>query len=91
MAIRTLGVVGGGQMGGGIAHVAAASGCAVILVDVADALLEKARATIHKNLDREVAKGQNGTQSDANLAAETTGAADFGAADDGGPMTRERA
>jgi 3-hydroxybutyryl-CoA dehydrogenase len=56
--IRTLGVIGGGQMGGGIAHVAAASGCDVVLVDVTDALLQKARATIEKNLDREVAKGK---------------------------------
>ena len=58
MEIRSLGVVGGGQMGGGIAHVAAASGCPVVLVDVAEGLLEKARATIEKNLDREVAKGK---------------------------------
>ena len=58
MAIRTLGVVGGGQMGGGIAHVAAASGCPVILVDVAESFLQKSLAAIEKNLDREVAKGK---------------------------------
>jgi 3-hydroxybutyryl-CoA dehydrogenase len=58
MQIRTLGVVGGGQMGAGIAHVAAASGCPVILIDVAESLLAKARRTIEKNLDREVAKGK---------------------------------
>ena len=58
MAIRTLGVVGGGQMGGGIAHVASASGCPVILVDVAESFLQKSLATIEKNLDREVAKGK---------------------------------
>ncbi len=45
-------------MGNGIAHVAAAAGCAVLLEDVSDALLEKARATIQKNLDREVARGK---------------------------------
>jgi len=56
--IRTLGVVGAGQMGGGIAHVAAASGLPVTLVDVEDRFLEKGRATIEKNLDREVAKGK---------------------------------
>ena len=58
MEVRTLGVVGGGQMGSGIAHVAAASGLAVRLVDVEERFLEKARATIEKNLDREVAKGK---------------------------------
>jgi 3-hydroxybutyryl-CoA dehydrogenase len=58
MEIRSLGVVGGGQMGSGIAHVAAAAGCAVVLVDVEDGLLEKARAGIEKNLDREISKGK---------------------------------
>jgi len=56
--IASLGVVGGGQMGNGIAHVAAAAGCRVVLLDVDDALLEKARGTIQKNLEREVAKGK---------------------------------
>src|SRR5262249_56038349 len=58
MEIHSLGVVGGGQMGNGIAHVAAAAGCSVVLVDVDDALLQKARGTIQKNLEREVAKGK---------------------------------
>ncbi len=58
MEIRSLGVVGGGQMGNGIAHVAAGAGCSVILVDVDDSLLARARGTIQKNLEREVAKGK---------------------------------
>ena len=58
MELRTLGVVGGGQMGSGIAHVAAAAGLTVTLVDVEERLLEKARAGIEKNLEREVAKGK---------------------------------
>ncbi|HEY2797090.1 MAG TPA: 3-hydroxybutyryl-CoA dehydrogenase [Thermoanaerobaculia bacterium] len=58
MEIRSLGVIGGGQMGNGIAHVAAAAGCPVVLVDVEDSLLQKARATIQKNLEREVSKGK---------------------------------
>jgi 3-hydroxybutyryl-CoA dehydrogenase len=58
MEIRSVGVVGAGQMGGGIAHVAAASGLPVTLVDVEDRFLEKGRATIEKNLDREVARGK---------------------------------
>ncbi|MGH9369882.1 MAG: 3-hydroxybutyryl-CoA dehydrogenase [Thermoanaerobaculia bacterium] len=58
MEIRTVGVVGGGQMGSGIAHVAAAAGCAVLLADLEERFLEKARATIDRNLDREVARGK---------------------------------
>jgi 3-hydroxybutyryl-CoA dehydrogenase len=58
MDLRTIGVVGAGQMGNGIAHVAAAAGYAVLLGDVADPLLEKARQAIEKNLDKEVAKGK---------------------------------
>jgi 3-hydroxybutyryl-CoA dehydrogenase len=58
MEIRALGVVGGGQMGNGIAHVAAAAGCSVVLVDVEERFLEKARGAIEKNLDREVSKGK---------------------------------
>jgi 3-hydroxybutyryl-CoA dehydrogenase len=58
MEIQSLGVVGAGQMGSGIAHVAAAAGGAVTLVDVGEPLLAKSRAGIEKNLDREVAKGK---------------------------------
>ncbi|HVQ54683.1 MAG TPA: 3-hydroxybutyryl-CoA dehydrogenase [Thermoanaerobaculia bacterium] len=58
MELGTLGVVGGGQMGSGIAHVAAAAGLTVTLVDVEERFLEKARAGIEKNLEREVAKGK---------------------------------
>jgi 3-hydroxybutyryl-CoA dehydrogenase len=45
-------------MGNGIAHVAAAAGHSVILIDVGEDLLEKARTTIDRNLDREVSKGK---------------------------------
>ncbi|MCA1580071.1 MAG: 3-hydroxybutyryl-CoA dehydrogenase [Acidobacteria bacterium] len=57
MDIRTLAVVGAGQMGGGIAHVAAAAGLDVTLVDVEESLVARARASIEKNFDREIAKG----------------------------------
>jgi len=45
-------------MGSGIAHVAAAAGFQVLLSDVEDRFLDKARGVIEKNLDREVAKGK---------------------------------
>ncbi|MFZ9899194.1 MAG: 3-hydroxybutyryl-CoA dehydrogenase [Gemmatimonadaceae bacterium] len=50
-------VIGAGQMGNGIAHVCAASGFDVTLIDVAADALAKAVATIEKNLDRQVKKG----------------------------------
>ena len=56
MAIQNLGVIGAGLMGNGIAHVAAVSGLDVTLVDVNAAALEKALATIGKNLDRQVSR-----------------------------------
>ena len=58
MIPRTIGIVGAGQMGSGIAHVAAAAGFEVLLSDVEDRFLEKARGAIEKNLDRELAKGK---------------------------------
>ena len=56
-AVSTIGVVGAGQMGNGIAHVAAVAGYTVRLHDVSVAALEKARATIESNLARQVKKG----------------------------------
>ena len=50
-------VVGAGQMGNGIAHVCAASGFDVTLIDVSADALAKAVATIEKNFDRQVKKG----------------------------------
>ncbi len=65
MEVRVLGVVGAGQMGSGIAHVAAASGCSVILVDVEDRFLEKARGSIERNLEREVTRGKRSAEEKA--------------------------
>jgi 3-hydroxybutyryl-CoA dehydrogenase len=55
-AIQTIGVIGAGNMGNGIAHVAALSGFKVILNDLDQHVLDRALLTITKNLDREVAK-----------------------------------
>ena len=51
-------VIGGGTMGNGIAHTAAASGFDVTLIDVSDALLDRAVSTIKSNLQRGVDKGK---------------------------------
>src|SRR5260221_14266271 len=58
MAIQRVGVVGAGQMGSGIAHVAALAGRAVVLVDVSEALVAKGRKAIEKNLGRQAEKGK---------------------------------
>jgi len=50
-------VIGAGTMGNGIAHVFAQNGFATTIVDISDVALDKALATIAKNLDRQVAKG----------------------------------
>ena len=56
MEIRTIGVVGAGQMGNGIAHVMALAGYEVALNDISREALDKAMATIRKNLDRQVSR-----------------------------------
>lgn len=58
MNIQTIGVIGGGTMGNGIAHVAARLGFKVILHDVEQRFVDRAVSTIAKNLDREVAKNK---------------------------------
>ncbi len=54
--MQHISVIGGGTMGNGIAHVFAQYGFTVNLIDVSPTALEKAQATIIKNLDRQVAK-----------------------------------
>lgn len=54
--MKNISVIGAGTMGNGIAHVFAQSGFDVTLVDISEAALEKALATIGKNLDRMIKK-----------------------------------
>src|SRR6187401_1540719 len=58
MTIKTIGVVGAGTMGNGIAQVFAQAGFTVRLVDVAQPMLDRARHTIEKSLDRLVEKSK---------------------------------
>ena len=58
MKIERLGIVGAGQMGNGIAHVAAAAGISVVMRDLEDRFVQKGLETIAKNLQRGVDKGK---------------------------------
>jgi len=52
MQIRSIGIIGAGTMGNGIAQVAAGAGFDVILLDINDAALEKGLAALSKSLDQ---------------------------------------
>jgi 3-hydroxybutyryl-CoA dehydrogenase len=65
--IQTVGIIGAGLMGNGIAHVTALASIDVLLLDAKPEAVDKAIATITKNLDRQVAKGA--ITADAKLAA----------------------
>ena len=54
LGIKAIGVIGAGQMGSGIAHVAATTGINVVMNDIGQEQLDKAIATIDKNLERQV-------------------------------------
>lgn len=76
---ETIAVIGAGQMGNGIAHVSAHAGVAVTMIDVSAEALAKGRATIEKNLERQVKKGTlDAATRDATLARIAT-STDLGA------------
>ncbi len=84
MQIRTIGVVGAGQMGGGIAQVAAEAGHDVVLCDIEERFVSKGLGAIRKNLDRAVEKGKATAElRDAALARikGTTSLQDFASCD----------
>ncbi len=57
MTIQTIGVIGAGQMGNGIAHVCSLGGFAVRLMDANQEVLEKALQLVDRNMARQVARG----------------------------------
>ncbi len=77
MAIDTIGVIGAGQMGNGIAHVAAASGRRVVMHDVKDEFVQKGLATIGKNLQRGVDKGRMEASEKEQILARVEGTTDL--------------
>jgi len=67
MPIRTIGVIGAGTMGAGVAQIAITAGLEVILIDVSDAAVERGLDIIKANLERMVEKGKL-TESDKDTA-----------------------
>jgi 3-hydroxybutyryl-CoA dehydrogenase len=58
MTIKTVGIIGAGQMGNGIAHVVAQSGYDVLLHDLSEDRVQAALATINGNMARQVSRGK---------------------------------
>ena len=76
-AIARVGIVGAGQMGGGIAHVCALAGLPVVMFDAKADALEKARTAIARNMDRQVAKGAITAEQKDEAASRITTSADL--------------
>ncbi len=84
MEIASVGVVGAGQMGTGIAHVLALAGYDVLLTDISETVLARALETIARNIDRQIARGRvTAPEKEAALARirTTLRLADLGACD----------
>ena len=78
MEIKTIGVVGAGQMGNGIAQVASQSGFQVVMSDIADSFIQKGLSTISKNLDRMVEKGKISSQKKDEIVGRIKGTVQMG-------------
>jgi 3-hydroxybutyryl-CoA dehydrogenase len=84
MDVKVFGVVGAGQMGNGIAHVAAAAGLQVIMNDIKQEFVDKGLSTIAKNLDRLVSKGKMSEHEKTDILGRVKGStslSDFAEAD----------
>ena len=80
--IEKVAIIGAGQMGSGIAHVCALSGLDVTLIDVAQAQLDKAQATIERSLERQVSRGKIAEIDKSEALARIARASDLEAASD---------
>jgi 3-hydroxybutyryl-CoA dehydrogenase len=70
--VHKIAVIGAGQMGSGIAHVCAASGYPVALIDLSENILSTARSNIAKNMERQVRKGSMSEEQRAAALARIT-------------------
>lgn len=78
MTINTVGVVGAGTMGSGIAQVCAAAGIDVILVDISQEVVCRGIASIARSLDRVIKKGQLAEAEKNAILARIRATADYG-------------
>ncbi|RLB27508.1 MAG: 3-hydroxybutyryl-CoA dehydrogenase [Deltaproteobacteria bacterium] len=76
MEIKTLGVVGAGQMGSGIAQVAATYGLKVVMNDIAKEFVDKGFAAIENNLSRMVKKEKISSEDKSNIISRIKGSID---------------
>ena len=58
MTVQTVGIIGAGQMGNGLAHVFALAGYDVLMTDISQEAMDKALALIDRNLERQVGRGK---------------------------------
>ncbi|CAH2600553.1 3-hydroxybutyryl-CoA dehydrogenase [Rhodovastum atsumiense] len=77
--IARVGVIGAGQMGNGIAHVCAVAGLPAVMLDAKPEAMEKAVATINRNLDRQVSKGLLSAEDKAAALARISTSSDYAA------------
>jgi 3-hydroxybutyryl-CoA dehydrogenase len=77
MEIKTLGVIGAGQMGAGIAQVAAAYGLKVVMNDIAKEFVDKGFAAIENNLSRMVKKEKISDEEKNNIISRIKGSLDI--------------
>ncbi len=78
-AVQSIGVIGAGQMGSGIAHVCALAGLPVVLLDMKADALDKAMAGIGRNMDRQVSKDAITAEQRTAAMAEITTSTDYAA------------
>jgi 3-hydroxybutyryl-CoA dehydrogenase len=76
--IRSVGIIGAGQMGNGIAHVSALAGLPVALVDISEEALGKAMDTIAKNMERQIGRKLITSEQRDEALARITTSTDYG-------------
>jgi 3-hydroxybutyryl-CoA dehydrogenase len=77
MTVSKIGIIGAGTMGAGIAHISAASGLEVLMVDVSDAALDRGAAAISTSLDRLVKKGKLSAEQQAAVRSRIRGSTQY--------------
>ena len=82
MAVQKMFIVGAGQMGSGIAQVAAVNGIQVTIQDIKQEFVDRGLANIKKNLEKQVAKGRMTEEAKQAALANLKGTTDMGEAKD---------